>query len=66
MILKSLTNKQLKDEILWAKVKVMTREIEKRYEDQSHEEQTKEYHELHAIYKIYWDEAVRRNLVEKE
>lgn len=65
MRIKSLTNKELKEEILWRKIDVIEREIEPRYEGQPKEEQTKEYHELHSIYSKYWDEAHRRGLVPK-
>lgn len=64
MRLRSLTDKQLKEEILWTGIDAEARRLEKRYYNQSNEEQIKEYHDLHAIYQKYWDEAVRRKLVE--
>lgn len=63
--MKDLSDEELKNEILWRKVDVMVREVESRYEGQPTEERRKEYEELHAIYQGYWDEAVRRNLVNK-
>lgn len=63
MKLKTLTDDELREEILWTKIDVMVREVEPRYDGQSKEEQTKEYHELHEIYTKYWDEAHRRGLV---
>jgi hypothetical protein len=63
MKLKSLTNAELKEEILWANINMTVRQMEPRYQGQTREEQTKEYHELHALYSKYWDEAHRRGLV---
>lgn len=63
MKLRSLTDKELQEEILWAKINMWVRSLEKRYEGQSNEEQLKEYNELHTIYRIYWDEAHHRGMV---
>lgn len=65
MKLKSLSNKDLQEKILWAQVDVRVREIEPRYEKQPEEERRKEYEELNSLYRKYWDEAFRRGLVEK-
>ncbi len=64
MRLKSLSNKELKEEILWKKVDYMVRHYERRYDGQTREEQNKEANELHDIYRKYWDEAYRRGLVD--
>lgn len=65
MKLKSLTNKELQDEIIWSNVKAWTRQLEPRYDNQPKDEQLKEYRELHAIYRKYYDEAFRRGMVPK-
>lgn len=65
MKLKSLSNKELEDKILWSKVDHMVRSMEARYEGQSEDERRKEYEGLHAIYRTYWDEAFRRGMVER-
>lgn len=63
MKLKTLTDEELREEILWRKIDAMEREVEPRYDGQPKEEQTREYHELHELYTKYWNEAHRRGLV---
>lgn len=63
MRLKSLSNKELKEEILWRKIKYMACHYEKP-DGLTNEEWQERKTELHDIYKKFYLEAVGRNLVE--
>lgn len=64
MRLKSLSNNSLKDAILWAKVDLLVCQFDDgKYA--SKDVQKEHYKKLHAVYVKYWDEAYRRNLVER-
>lgn len=66
MRLKSLTNAELIEQIIWSQIDARVRNLESRYEGQPKDEQYKEYCELHEIYNTYWDEAFRRGMVEHD